>query len=74
MHTMTSESPTARAEFPLVVSPSKAMAMLDCGRTHLYKMLNTKQLESYLDGKSRKITVASIQAHIQRKLQQNEAA
>jgi hypothetical protein len=64
----------ANPEFPLVVSPSKAMAMLDCGRTRLYQLLNAKELESYRDGKSRKITVASIQARIYRLLQQSEAA
>jgi hypothetical protein len=47
------------------------MAMLDCGRTRLYELLNAKELESYRDGKSRKITVASIQARIRRMLQQN---
>jgi hypothetical protein len=73
MHETISDSPTVRAVSPLVVSPSKAMVILDCGRTKLYEMLNAKELESYLDGKSRKITVASIQAHIQQKLQQKEA-
>ena len=71
MHVTTSEFPTARSALPLVVSPSKAMVMLDCGRTRLYELLNTKELESYRDGKSRKITVSSIQARIRRMLQQN---
>jgi hypothetical protein len=69
MHT-----PSATSEFPLVVSPSKAMAMLDCGRTRLYQLLNSNELESYLDGKSRKITVASIRARIHRKLKESQAA
>ena len=59
---------------PQVVSPSKAMTMLDCGRTYLYQMLAAGELESYRDGKSRKITVASIYARIRRKLQKNKAA
>jgi hypothetical protein len=53
---------------PLVVSPSSAMIMLDCGRTRLYEMLAAGELESFLDGSQRKITVASIRARIQRKL------
>ena len=48
--------------------------MLDCGRTYLYQMLAAGELESYRDGKSRKITVASIYARIRRKLQENKAA
>jgi hypothetical protein len=66
--------PSANPEFPLVVCPAKAMAMLDCGRTRLYQLLNGNELESYLDGKSRKITVASIQARIRRKLAESRAA
>jgi hypothetical protein len=49
------------------------MIMLDCGRTRLYELLNANELESYRDGKSRKITVSSILERIRRKLQQTEA-
>jgi hypothetical protein len=59
---------------PLVVSPSKAMRMLDCGRTYLYELLSAGELESFLDGKSRKITVASIRARVERKLKEAQAA
>jgi hypothetical protein len=52
----------------LVVSPAKAQQMLDCGTTHFYKLLNSDVFESFKDGKTRKITVASIEAYIQRKL------
>jgi hypothetical protein len=38
--------------------------MLDCGNTRLYELLKTEELESYLDGRSRKILVASIHRHI----------
>lgn len=55
---------------PLVVSPKKACVMLDCSMTQFYKLLNTGQIESYCDGKSRKAIVASINAHIARKLEQ----
>ena len=58
-------------QLPLVVSPAKAMSMLDCGRTRLYELINAKELESYLDGKARKITVASIHARIDRKLKES---
>jgi len=53
---------------PLVVSPARACQMLSIGLTRCYELMNTKQLQSYKDGKSRKITVASIQAYITRQL------
>jgi hypothetical protein len=52
----------------LVVSPRRAKHMLDCGNTRLYELLNAKELESFLDGRSRKITVSSIKAYIARLL------
>jgi excisionase family DNA binding protein len=38
--------------------------MLDCGNTRLYELLKTKELKSYLDGRSRRITVDSIHRYI----------
>jgi excisionase family DNA binding protein len=52
----------------LVVKPSGACRLLNCGRTHLYELLNTNQLESFRDGRSRKIVVASINRYIERQL------
>ncbi len=52
----------------LVVSPRRAKHMLDCGNTRLYELLNANELESFLDGRSRKITVSSIKAYIARLL------
>jgi hypothetical protein len=52
----------------LVVSPREARHMIDCGNTKFYELLNAKQLDSYLDGRSRKVTVASIHSYIARKL------
>lgn len=49
---------------PLVVSPRRARRMLDCGNTRLYELLKDKHLESYVDGRSRKITVVSIHRYI----------
>jgi hypothetical protein len=51
---------------PLVVSPRRAQEMLDLGVTKFYELL--PELDSYKDGKSRKITVASIHAYIGRRL------
>jgi len=52
----------------LVVSPRRAKHMLDIGNTRLYELLSRKELDSYLDGRSRKITVESIHRLIQRRL------
>ena len=57
----------------LVVSPKTAMQMLDIGETQLYALLKAGELESYRDGKSRKIVVASIKARIRRKLDEAQA-
>ena len=45
---------------PLVVSPRRARLMLDCSNTRLYELIAARELDTYKDGKSRKITVASI--------------
>jgi hypothetical protein len=53
---------------PLVVKPARACAMLSCGRTRLYELLAAKELDSFLDGGARKVTVASIHRYIERQL------
>ena len=57
----------ANAE-PLVVKPREARRMLACGNTRLYELLTSRELESFLDGRSRKITVESIRGYISRQL------
>jgi excisionase family DNA binding protein len=53
----------------LVVSPRRARQLLDCGNTRLYELLAARELESYKDGKSRKITTASIKSYIARRIE-----
>jgi hypothetical protein len=53
---------------PLVVKPRDAWRMLGCGNTRGYELLTTGELDSFLDGRSRKITVASIHAYVARRL------
>jgi excisionase family DNA binding protein len=53
---------------PLVVSPKSACVLLGCRLTHLYELIDADEIESYLDGSSRKITTASIHCYINRKL------
>jgi excisionase family DNA binding protein len=42
--------------------------MLSCGNTRGYELLAAGELDGYKDGRSRKITVASIEAYIARQL------
>jgi excisionase family DNA binding protein len=58
---------------PLVVAPREACRMLAIGLTRLYELLHQGDLESYRDGGSRRITVASIQAFVKRQLEMNPA-
>ena len=53
---------------PLVVSPMVAWKMLACSNTRGYELLAAGELESYKEGRSRKITVASIRALVARRL------
>ncbi len=53
---------------PLVVKPKAAWRMLSISNTRGYELLATGELESFKDGRSRKITVASIKALIARRL------
>jgi hypothetical protein len=60
-------------EGALVVKPKTAWEMLSCSNAHGYHLLNSGELESFHDGRSRKITVASIKALIERKLAESRA-
>jgi excisionase family DNA binding protein len=56
------------ADYALVVSPKRAKEILDCSEPRIYALLNSGELRSYKDGKSRKILVSSIHAFVERKL------
>ena len=53
---------------PLVVKPKIAWKMLACSNTRGYELITAGELNSFLDGRSRKITVESIHRYIDRKL------
>jgi hypothetical protein len=59
---------------PLVVKPRTACLMLSCSHKRLYEMLSDGQLESFTNGRSRLITVASIQDLIARGLAKSAAS
>jgi hypothetical protein len=58
---------------PLVVRPKAARLMLDCGQTRLYELIAAGELDSFLDGRSRKITVESIFRYIRRRLEESQS-
>jgi excisionase family DNA binding protein len=53
---------------PLVASPNQAMKRLQISRSTLYALLNAGDLESYTQGRSRRITVRSINSYVERRL------
>ena len=59
--------PTGEA-LPLLVKPKAAWKMLACSNTRGYQLLNTRELDSFLDGRARKIAVESIHRYIMRRL------
>jgi hypothetical protein len=51
---------------PLAVSPRQACSLLNIGNTRLYQLLGARELDSYNEGRTRKITMASIKARVVR--------
>ena len=60
-------------EGALLVKPKVAWKMLACSNTRGYELIAAGQLESFRDGRSRKITVASIHRFIARRLAAEKA-
>jgi Helix-turn-helix domain len=61
---------TGESDGALVATPNEAMQKLRIGRAKLYELLNSDppELDSYTDGRSRRITLVSIDAYIMRRL------
>jgi excisionase family DNA binding protein len=53
---------------PLVVPPREAGRLLSLSTSRLYQLMRDGELQSYEDGRARRITVASIHAYIARRL------
>ena len=53
---------------PLAVSPRQACVLLNVGNTRLYQLIGKRELESYQEGRARKITMRSIRARHERQL------
>jgi hypothetical protein len=56
---------------PFVVGVAKAAVLLDCSRDRIYTFIKSGDLDSYVDGVRRKITMASIEAFIAKNLTAN---
>jgi|GEM_PF-1787047 len=53
---------------PLAVSPRQACLLLGVGNTRLYQLIGNGELQSYLDGRARRITMESIRRRVARLL------
>jgi excisionase family DNA binding protein len=63
----TQDTDVVQSDFsrPLVVSPRQACRLLSVGLTRLYEILNAGKLDSFMVGRSPRITLASIHAYIE---------
>ena len=52
---------------PLVVRFGDMCRMLGIGTTKGYELINSGEVESYLDGSARMVVVASLEAYVERK-------
>ena len=52
---------------PLAVSPKRACVALDYGLTKIYDLINSGELEAFKDGRSTRITTASIKNYVARR-------
>lgn len=56
---------------PLVVGTAEAQRLGGWGKTKIFELIAAGELDSYLDGRVRRITMESIEARIQRKLEES---
>ncbi|MCC8965142.1 MULTISPECIES: helix-turn-helix domain-containing protein [Bradyrhizobium] len=56
----------------LVATVSETMAALKIGRAKTYELINSGQIQSYVEGSSRKIIWSSIHDYIERRLAEEE--
>ena len=65
---MAARKKRATDERALVTDVPGAGVMLNKSRDGIYELIHKDELESYLDGRARRITIASIKGYIERKL------
>ena len=59
---------------PLAVNPRQASLLLGVGITRLYELIGNGELESYRDGRARRITMQSIRRRVERLLAAADAS
>jgi excisionase family DNA binding protein len=65
-----SASPSAVSNLkPLVTDVRGACQLLNCGHDQIYDLLHAGEIESYLDGRARRIVIASLDAYGTRRRQ-----
>jgi excisionase family DNA binding protein len=57
---------------PLVTSVNGACAILHKSRDKVYDLIKSGEIESYLDGDSRRITIRSLEAYVQKKVAESK--
>ena len=50
-------------DYPILVSPDRAAAMIGCGKTYLYELINAGEIEAKKQGRSTVIPVESLRAY-----------
>jgi excisionase family DNA binding protein len=69
MSSRSTDVPNATALEPLVVTPREACKLLRIGNTRLYRLLGTKAIDSYNDGRARRIPLSSIRNYVARRIE-----
>jgi len=59
---------------PLAVPPKVAFAAIGCGITKGYELINSGELETFKIGRATRITTASIDAFVAKRLTERRAA
>ena len=68
-----STTPAPPSVTPLAVPPREACRLLSLGISRIYALMRAGELDSYGDGRARRITVASIHGYVARRLADAEA-
>ena len=58
---------------PIAIPPKDAFAAIGVGVTKGYELLNAKELDSFVIGRARRVTTASIRAYVERQIQRTAA-
>src|SRR5690348_16947311 len=64
---------TPRIE-PRVTDVDGGCARAGCGKDKFYELLHSGEIESYLDGRSRKVVIASVDAYIDRRIAKSKGS